>query len=415
MIWFLLVEGGLLIAGWAMGWSHVLRMTAVMMPYMVLICVTAFLGGTLNVLNRFAAPALAPMILNVVIIATAWVAGRVTELDESVHLTLIAYSVVFAGALQLASQWIWLRAIGYRVAFNFDWSAPRVRKVMRLMVPLVFGASAIQFNTFADSLIAQFMVPDGRGLSVLGYAQYINHLPLGIFSTALATAIFPMLSRRAAAGDRTGFAEVAQTGVRTTLFIALPAGVGLILIASPLIRVLYEHGEFGPADTARVSRALSLYCLGMWAYSLQQILVRAFFAMEDNRTPVRISMAMLGLNFVLNICLVLTPLREAGVALATAITGAIQAVLLAVALRKKVAHMHWRGVAGTTIKACVATAIMALAVWTLRGDSPWGTILPGGDVLRLAALVVAGGTTYVLAARLLGMKELGLILGSHEK
>ena len=323
----------------------------------------------------------------------------------------VAVAVLVAGVLQVALQLGWLRRCGFAIAVNFDWASPTVRRVITLMAPMIVGLSAVQINTFADSLIALFLVPDGRGPAILGYSQYMSHLPLGIFATALATAIFPMLAQRVAEKDTAGFVEGVETGLRTCLFIAIPAGAGLILVAGPLIRVLFEHGEFGASDTRRVAVALTCYCLGLWAYSMQQILVRAFYSMEDSRTPVRIALVMVALNLALNLALVI-PMGEAGVALATAITGAIQAMLLALFLSARLPSLRWRRTASTAVRSLMATAVMAAVVWILRGLSPLGEVAPLGDEGQLILCVAAGALVYFAAGKLLRLEELSIVLRS---
>ncbi|NOX59872.1 MAG: murein biosynthesis integral membrane protein MurJ, partial [Planctomycetes bacterium] len=386
------------------------RLTMILMPYTVLICGTAFLAGVLNSLNRFAAPALAPILLNVILIAATWLGGEALELQPEAHLRLIAYSVLVAGVLQAAIQVVWLRGCGFSFKPNFDWSSPGVRRVMTLILPMILGISAIQLNTFIDSMIALVFVSDGKGPAVLGYAQYLSQLPLGVFSTAIATAIFPMLSQRSNEGDMAGFTKSLEAGIRTSLFIAIPAGVGLILVAPMLIRVLFERGEFQSTDTQRVAAALGCYCLGLWAYSLQQILVRGYYAREDMKTPVRISLVMVALNFVLNIILVQTSLREAGVALATAISATLQVSLLAIYLKKRVCVLSWSAVAITVIKSVFATAVMSGVVWILTEGSPIGAEIRVPDWLRLSMCVGAGAITYALAAKLTRADELRILM-----
>lgn len=406
----ILAEAGLILGGVMSNWKPVWKLAGIMMPYMVLICGTAFLGSTLNVLGYFAIPAIAPMILNVIMIAATWFGGSRMGLAPEDHLVVVALSVLVSGVCQMGLQWWWLARRGMRPQLNLDWSSPRTKRVIHLMLPLMVGVSAVQFNTFADSLIAYFMVKDGRGVAILSYAQYMNNLPLGIFATAIATAIFPMLARHVANRNDKDFMAAVSTGLRTSLFVAIPAGIGLMLVAVPMVRVLFEHGEFSPSDTPRVARAISCYALGMWAYSIQQILVRAFYSLEDNRTPVRISITMLCLNFVLNIILVMTPLREGGVALATATTGTLQGILLAVTLRKRLPAMQWAPLVSMALRCVAASAVMAAVVATLRGWSPLGPILPEHVFFELVACVVGGAAAYLVAARVLKVSELSLIL-----
>ena len=235
-----LIETGLLVASFFVQ-GPTLTLSAITMPYMVFICVTAFFGGVLNGLHRFAAPAIAPILLNVVSISAIWIGGSILHLQTYTHLILISCSVLVSGVLQLGLQLAWLRSCNFTIRVNWGWSSPAVQRIVRLMMPMIIGMSAVQLNTFADTLIALFLVEDGRGPAILGYAQYVSHLPLGIFGTALATAIFPLLAKRVAEKDTAGFKQVVEMGLRTSLFIAIPAGVGLILVADPLIQIGRAH------------------------------------------------------------------------------------------------------------------------------------------------------------------------------
>jgi putative peptidoglycan lipid II flippase len=390
-------------------WGPTLELSAILLPYMLLICVTAFFGGVLNGLNRFAAPAIAPMLLNIVMIVTTWAGASLLHLDDRPHIIMVSCSVLVAGVLQLALQIHWLRTCDFHIKVNFDWRAPAVRRIVMLMAPMMLGLSAIQFNTFLDSMIALWLVADGKGPAILRYSQELSHLPLGIFATALATAIFPLLSKRSAQNDDAGFVEVVETGVRTALFIAIPAGVGLSMVATPLIRVLLEHGSFEAEDTPRVALSLICYNLGLWAYSAQQIIVRAFYSREDSRTPVRIALVMLALNFALNIVLVLTPLRESGVALATAITGSIQTIWLAAKLAQRIEGLRWRRIISTTVRSLVGSGAMAIPIWLLQSHWEGSPVSKWVDATHLTTYVVVGAVVYFLAARALRLEE-GAIL-----
>lgn len=403
----IVIECGLLVAR-VFTWNETLALTAILMPYMVLICLTALLGGMLNALDRFAAPALAPTILNVMIIIVAWSVGTAENVSPQHRIMMIAGSVIVAGVLQLSFQAFWLWRIRFFPELNFNWSDPAVKGVLTLMTPMVLGMSAVQINTLADSLIALLMVPDGRGPAILGYAQYLYHLPLGIFGTALATAIFPLLARRAADEDSKGFTEAIETGLRTTLFISIPAGVGLILVGMPVVRVLFEHGEFTPQDTQRVTRTLICYATAIWAYAAQHILIRAFYSLHDSRSPFRIAVSMVLLNVTLNLVLV-AEFREAGVAAATAVSAVIQTVLLSAGLRARLGSFPIRPVCNTVWRTLIATGLMVAGVLAIQSLYPSSTTLKG-DLMGIAIAIVAGASIFAMAARIMRLEELGAFL-----
>ncbi|MCB9866512.1 MAG: murein biosynthesis integral membrane protein MurJ [Phycisphaerales bacterium] len=406
---------GVLLVIWA--WQPephpAVSLTILLLPYMLLICLTAFFGGILNAEHRFAAPAIAPTILNVVLISAVWGGGKLLDLDTHAHMRLVAWAALFAGVLQLGLQWVWLRSCGFRLAVNFDWRSPGVRRIMLLMAPMLIGMSALQINTFFDSMIAFFCVPDGRGPAILGYSQYASNLPLG-FSARRSRRPFsrcwPGTTRRRITSDL----RSVEAGLRTSLFVSVPAGVGLILVAQPLVRLLFESELFTASDTDRVVLALRLYCLGIWSYAVQQMLVRAFHSMQNSRTPVRIAGTMVAVNFVLNLVLVHTRLWEAGVALATATTATAQALILAYKLHGQLIGMRWRRVAQSMIKCAIATGLMGVAVWIVGGHSPVGAVLPQGDLKELLGCVVVGAGVYLAATWALRMEEGAIILGRRK-
>ncbi len=398
----ILAELGLLITS-RFTWGPTLSLTAILMPYMVMICVTAFFGGVLNSLNRFAAPAIAPMLLNVVLIASIWGSAAVMDVDMNTQLRLIAYSVLAAGLLQVGLQVWWLNSCGFRIKPNFNWSSTAVRQIMVMMGPMIVGLSGVQVNTFFDHIIAAKWVEDGQGPAILRYSQYISHLPLAVFGTALATAIFPLLSQRRAQKDHEGFAEVVEMGLRTAVFISVPAAVGLIMVANPVVRIICEHGLFTKADTVRVVTAIHWYCLPICAFAAMHIMVRAFYSLEDSKTPMRISLFNLVLNLALNVALVFR-FKEAGVAMATAITGNLQAIMLAVCLRKRIPDIPWRPVASTAIRSLLAVAVMIGAILALR------SVFSLGEWSDFILSTIAGALSFAVAAKLLKLEEMRILL-----
>ena len=388
-----------------------LELTMVMLPYMILICLTAFAGGMLNALNRFAAPAAAPMLLNVVLIAAVYGGSRLAGLAGLQLLYVVSLSVVVAGLAQLGLQLLALRRADCRPSLNFRWADPGLKRIVVLMGPMVLGLSASQLNVLADSLIALAFVPEGRGPAVLGYAHMLYQLPLGVFGIALATAIFPLLSIKAAQRDQNGLARVFERGMRTSVFIALPASVGLIVVAAPLVSLLFERGRFSAAASGHVTRTLVFYALGLVAYSAQHIVVRAFYALQDMRTPVRVSVSVLALNIALNFALVF-PLAEGGLALATAVSAAVQVTWLSVALGRHLPDLRWRFIAAGAARTAVATGAMGVVVWCLIRP---GALGEASHLVQLAAGIPAGAAAFVLAARLLRCPELTELLSKADR
>ncbi len=394
----------------ANGMSHetTLELTTIMFPFLGLICVAAFLGGILNVLGRFALPAASPIVLNVFVIL-AMVGGHLNGFSGLPLIKLVCGSVLLAGGVQVAMHVVAVRAVGFRPALNRDWSTPGVREIVAFMGPMIVGLSTVQINTMVDKLIAWFFVPDHQGPAVLGFAQFLYQLPLGVFGIALATAIFPTLARHAADDDHERFTRTVERGIRMTLFVAIPATAGLILVVRPLVQTLFQHGRFSAAGTDRVAAAVIFYAIGLAAYFIQHIIVRAFYSKNDAATPARISAAVVAVNVVLNLVLV-GPMREAGVALATAIAAWVQLFWSAARLSPHLASVRFAPIVSTIVKTLLGTAAMAVAVapivmpsWSLLpvDTQPW---------LRVLIAVPVGVLVMGLAAHLLRITELAELL-----
>jgi putative peptidoglycan lipid II flippase len=405
-------EIGLVIARW---WrpDHALDLTITLLPYMILICVAALLGGVLNVLGRFGVPAFAPVLLNVAIIVAAWIASRGMGLSDRAAMMTVSLAVLGAGVAQLLLVLAALRRVGFVPVPALDWGDARVARIIRLMAPMVLGLSVVQINSLTDYLIAYVVVTvDGVriGPAVLGYAQYVYQLPLGVFGIALATAIFPVLAECKAAGDRQRLAAVFTRGLKLSMFIALPACAGLLVVADVLVSALFERGAFGPSDTVRVSGTLMCYSLGMAAYFSQHVVVRTFYALEDSRTPSRVAMVIVVLNLSLNLALVFR-FEERGLATATAVTAFVQVSWLLRRLRPLLPEVDWRSIGRSVFQAAIACLAMTAALVALRHPAIAEGLLGGRPIPRLAVMVPLGVGVFAGAARLMRMEELGALVG----
>ena len=383
-----------------------LRLTAFMMPYMVLICIAAVASGVLNVRGHFAVPAAAPTILNVAMIV-ALVLGGVLGLSSMTLMDWTCASVLLAGVIQVAATGVALRMAGFFPVWGGAWNDPQLRAIVTLMAPMALGLSAVQINTLLDSLIAYIFVIDEKGervgAAVLGYAQFLYQLPLGVFGISLATALFPVLSRKAAEGDRAGMADVFERGVRAGQFIALPSAIGLIFIATPLVATLYEHGgEFDARSTQRVAAALFYYSLGIPAYFFQHVLVRTYYALHDSRKPATIAVCMVAFNLSLNLMLVFV-MEEQGLALSTSISATIQACWLGWGLRRLFPELAWRRLRTPLVRLMLAAACMAAVLIVMRGI---GESLHWHKAVRLVSMLVTGVAAYFGSAWLLRVEEL---------
>ena len=404
------------------GTRLVLALSGVMLPYMVLICTVAIVAGILNAHRHFAAPAAAPMLLNIFILAALCLGGWVLKLPSRTQVFLVAVVVLLAGLAQLAVQLppLWSRGIRLRPAWDVR-SAP-FRKVFLLMGPMVLGLTATQINTLVNDFTALWLsgsAEKGEFFTVLGqavhyplwegavshlfYAQRLYQFPLGIFGISLATAVFPVMSADAARQDFAGLCRTVSRGLRCTLFIALPATVGLVLVSRPLVAVLLERGKFTGTDTWLTAVTLSFYALGLCGYFAQQVLTRAFYSLQESGTPARSAVLAVLANVILSVTLVWF-LGSGGLAAATALCSYLQVTILALALRRRLGPAVLAEMGRALRDTILATLCMAAAVVGVRY-----LFHDYGNGLLLLAAVPTGAVIYLLAAKLLHIEMLSLL------
>jgi len=410
----------------------ILSLSSIMLPYMLFVCMVAMLAGILNVHRHFAWPAAAPIVLNIFIIGTVLLTGWAFELQAREQLFYVAIAVLVAGAVQVAIQIRPLQHSGVSIRPAWQVHSESFKKILLLMGPMILGLTATQINTLADDLIAwwfsgseekgrffeflgtQIEYPMWRGsVSHLYYAQRLYQLPLGVLGISLATAIFPVMSTDAAKKDFAALRATISKGIRATVFVAVPATIGLIMVAEPLISAAFEHGRFTDKDTAMVVRTLGFYALGLCGYFAQHILVRAFYSMQDSKMPMRSALVAVFANLLLNLTLIWY-LGLAGLACATAICSYLQVIILVAVLQKRLGHSILDGLPGTLMKTVLATAFMYLvgagiiSLMVKLPDSRWF------NILRLAVVVPSAAGVYLLAAKLLHIEMLSLLAGQRE-
>ena len=295
-----------------------------------------------------------------------------------------------------------------------------MRQVLGQALPMIVGLGVLQLNTFFDGLIASYPSTIGPrifgidypltegAMSAISYAQRLYQFPLGVFGIAVATAIFPSLVRQWGTPDR--FMDVLQRGLRLVVFIGLPASAGLILVRDQLVGVILEGGAFTAADAKTVSFVLFGYATSVWAYSMVQVLTRAYYATGDTRTPVGVAARVVVLNLLLNVTLIWTPLREAGLAWSTAICAVVQVALLLRRLSATTGPLLDRSVLTSWAKSVVCTVAMlfVVALFTVGLPRPEGWF---ATLLQLLIAVGVGGAVVALGAMLLSMPELWWALG----
>lgn len=429
----LVIAGELLLFGFGVAAAGsatelLIVLTAMMLPYVLLICVAAQLSAVLNGLGHFTWPALVPSVLNVVWIVALW---GVTPLfaSQTERIYVIAAAVVAGGVLQLGVQIPVLHRLGFR--FDPAWRAawPKVREIAAAMLPVMVGLSVTQLNTLCDSLIAWgFAQPPGLPpvmpipgspawpvetgtASALYFGQRLYQFPLGVFGVALGTVMFPLLTRHAERGELHRLRDDLSLGLRLVLAIGLPASAGLVLLAEPLARLFFQYGEFDADDARQTAAMIAAYGIGVWAYCGQLIVHRAYYAVGDRSTPMRIGMAAVALNIVLNLTLI-WPMGGQGLAAATALASSLQTVAVVWCLQARIGRLEWQGLARTCVKAVIATGLMSAAcLFMLRHPILEGA--PAGRLMTMIVPLTVSIAVYFAAARLLRMDEPWMLLRRH--
>ena len=390
-----------------------LLLCAIMLPYMIMICISALLAGIQNVHRHFATPAAGPIVLNGFIIGGVLLAAKVFKLVPERQVFLVAGAVLLSGIVQIAMQLPSLHARGISIRPAWQIRTEAFRKIIFLMGPMILGLAVTQLNTLLDDVIALcFMTKEGYPLgygapSHLYYAQRLYQLPLGVLGISLATAIFPVMSLDAARKDFDALTATIARGIRGAVFVAIPATAGILLVAKPLIRALFEHGSFQSADTSQVAWTLSFYAMGLTGYFLQQLAARAFYSMQDSKTPALSAVAAVLVNVILNLTLIWF-LGTGGLAAATAICSYLQVTILVKVLHRRLGHSVLEGLRVTVVKTLAATAAMLLAgviiLILMKGMQPgrWS------EVIKLAVVVPTAAAVYALAAKVLRIEMLAL-------
>ncbi len=393
-----------------------LLLSGIMMPYMLFVCTVAILAGILNVHKHFAAPAAAPIVLNIVLISSLMLTGWAFRIEPQKQVIYIAVAVLIAGIAQLAIQIPPLRAKGVSMRPAWKVRSEGFRRIIFLMIPMIMGMAVTQINTLLDDIIALcFMNERGEPLSYgapsyLYYAQRLYQFPLGVLGISLATAIFPVMSRDAAKKDFAALTKTIGRGIRTAVFVAVPATAGIFLVARPLVSAVFQHGEFKSDDTPIVAWTLSFYAVGLCGYFLQQITTRAFYSMQDSKLPLISALCAVAANIPLNLSLIWF-LGPGGLAAATALCSYLQVAILATVLRKKLGNSILQDLPITLLKTLAATVFMYAAgtvIMIVMKRLPAEKLF---DILRLAVVVPTAAAAYVLAAKVLRIEALSVLTG----
>lgn len=377
-----------------------IKLTRYMLPYTICIGLVALCMGILNVLGHFAAPALAPFLLNVAMIGMVMLFSWLSP-STTTRATGLALGVLMGGVLQLGLQIPFLIKKGICLWRKAPLWHPAMKQILLLMGPALFGAAVYQINNlavcFLGSLLAQGSV------SYLYYADRLVQFPLGVFAIAMATAVLPTLSNQASMGQLSALRNTFAHAVKLILFITLPSMVGLIILRKPIVAILFQRGAFDEYTTRLTASALLYYATGLWAFSAVRILIYTFYALKDTRTPVKAATAAIAANIVLGATLMQT-MDHNGLALALSLASILHLGLLAAALRKKVGSIGWRPIARSFVRSGFCALIMGVVVWALadwiapaQNNRALG-VLPGLIICILTGIVVFTGLAFLLKA-----------------
>ncbi|WP_238946953.1 murein biosynthesis integral membrane protein MurJ [Seongchinamella unica] len=380
------------------------EMIRITFPYLLLISMTGFCGAILNSYGRFAVPAFTPVFLNLSLIFAATVASPWFE--EPVF--ALAWGVFFAGVIQLLFQLPSLYRLDLVPRPVFDIRHEGVRRILKLMVPALFGVSVSQINLLLDTVLASFL-PTGS-VSWLYYSDRLAELPLGVFGIAIATVILPNLSAHRAAAREEQFASTLDWAMRSVLLIGVPAAIALILLAEPILITLFQYGELTAVDVEMAALSLRAYSLGLVAFMLIKILAPGYYARQDTATPVKIGIIAMAANMLMNLVLVLPLLwyfniGHLGLALATSLSAWLNAGLLLRGLLRQGVFSWQAGWGAYGARLLASTVAMALIVLLLDRDVAvwleWGWQRRGLEILQVCG---AGIVAYLLTQWLAGTR-----------
>ncbi len=392
------------------------KLTMLMLPFMFTICLLALCSAALNSKGHFAYPAMAPILLNVGLIAAGWWLAPALARTEPGQFAVVGIALLACGVVQLLGA-IWLlRRSGLALMWALRPVLPEISQIARRMAPTVVPLSLVQVSDLLARLIAKACtaspaspdLPLVDGVVRCHYAAgRLYQLPMGVLGISVATVVFPLLSRCVARDDKAGLREVLNRALRLCVFLGVPSGVGLILLAEGTVELIFERRGFGALDTARTTAMLQVYCLAMPAYFCVHVLLRAFFARKDTRTPMITAAVLAVLNVLLVLGGIFTPLKSAALGAATAVTSTLNAVVLGWMLHRQVGRLGWRSLLLSTGRVAAATIVMAAAVMGVRW---WLGLAGAGLLVTVIAAVIAGAAAFLAAAVLLQCPELRELL-----
>lgn len=382
-----------------------LRLLRIMLPYLVFICSAALLAAILNSLGHFTAPAAAQIILNVVIIAAAWAMFFIVGPEGDYKITVIAWSVVAAGVLQMLVQIPPLLKKGFRPHLaNLTLRDPYLLKTGSLMSISAIGMGVTRVNVMIDGILA--MIVGESAPSYLYFAERLVYLPIGVFATALGTVLLPAFSGYASLKNTEGMKTTANRSIRHLAFLMIPCSAAIATLAEPIVSLIYQRGDFTTVSMKMTALALVCYAPGLVFFGTLKIFIPVFYALQDMKTPVKTGLICTAINIILSATL-MWPFGHCGIAAATVIASALNTILLAKALNRRIGHPGWPLIAFSLLKIFIAAAAMAFTMPIVYRLITEAITLPAtaANATALTGAFAAGAATYLSASLLLKCRE----------
>jgi len=397
-----------------------MTLATIMFPYMVTVCLLALGSAALNCRGHFAFPAAAPIIFNIIGIIAAWWVAPILKGNLTGQLVIVAVSVVAAGVVQLIAVLWLLRRSGFSILPRLTPVEPGIKHVLKLLLPILLGLGFLQISELLQTIISWNLTAttDAPDISIFGWvlhrpltpgvitrvnaARALYQFPMGVLAISLGVAVFPLLTRYAARNDIVNLRDSINRALRLALMEGIASGVGLYILAAPIVNVIYARRNFSPLDAAQAAFVLQMYVLGMWSYCSYQILTRAFYSLKDTMTPLKISCVLAVVNLLMLVTMIWIPSLGAGAfGLSTTITFALNACVLIYLLRKRLGLMGGRKLLVSVIRSAIASAVMAGVIYLM--------LLIMKDVhdwVIVATCVPAGAAVFLSTAWLLGAAEI---------
>ena len=390
-----------------------IHLTRIMIPFLLLIALAAKAMGILNARDNFAVPAIAPVFFNLgSILAGLFLGYTVGGFLGLSPIEGMAFGTLVGGFLQFAVQWPSLRRAGFRYRPMLSFTDPGVRQIMRLMGPAIIGTAAVQINVFVNTNFASAIIDPATGavlngpVSWLSYAFRFMQFPIGVFGVAIATATLPPLSRSTTNPNHDEFRRTLAHSLALVFLLCIPSAAGLAVMGRSIVALVFEHGKFTAFDTVQTANALAAYAIGLTGYAAIKVLSPAFYALNDARTPMLVSLGSIGVNYAMNSLLV-SRFGHVGLAFSTSAVALVNFLLLALLMRRRIQRLEGRRLGSTVARILAASLLMAAAAWLV---SELAATLPvRGLVLHLVQVtggIASAALVFYSACRLFGVHEL---------